>query len=307
MEVLHGCSKLDSSKKRFLALGTFDGVHLGHQKIIRNMVTDARAVGGESVVVTFSNHPRLILKPEVPLKLLTSNLIKTKLIEALGVDLLVFLEFNRRLADMEPFVFVRDVLVSCFKPSKVYVGYNYTFGNNGAGSPESLKKFGEELGFSVKVMDPICIDEQPINSTFIRRLTAAGDIEGVYKYLGRWPIFHGKVIHGKGLGSKLGYPTANLMIDEEIQLPMPGVYFGKAQVENDFYDAVANIGTSPTIGKVGMRFEVHLLQYRGNLYCKELTFYLKQRIRDEKKFSGVEDLAKQIEKDIARVSLQKKD
>jgi len=302
MEVIHGCRLLTDGKKHFAALGTFDGVHVGHQKIIRSMVSDAKAAEGKSLVITFSNHPRNFLKPERPIKLLTSPEAKEALIRELDVDLLALLKFDRRLADLDPLSFVRDILVSCFRVSRVYVGYNYTFGFKGNGSPELLRQLGENFGFEVFVMPPICLNQDPISSSAIRKLLAAGDVELASKYLGRWPEFCGQVVHGKGMGRGLGYPTANLLIGSEMQLPLPGVYFGRGQVDGRSHDAVVNIGSKPTLGGTDLSFEVHLLDFSGNLYGKYLTVCLKKRLRDEKRFDSVEELSRQIARDIESVS-----
>jgi riboflavin kinase/FMN adenylyltransferase len=177
MEVIHGCRSLSDGKKHFIALGTFDGVHIGHEKIIRTMVCDARASGGKSLVVTFSNHPRNFLKPQRPIKLLTSPEEKKRLIGRLDVDVLALLEFNRSLADMDSISFVRDILVSCFQVSQVYIGYNYSFGYKGNGSPELLEELGYRYGFKVQVMPPVCLNDDPVSSSSIRKLLASGEIE----------------------------------------------------------------------------------------------------------------------------------
>ena len=161
-----------------------------------------------------------------------------------------------------------------------------------------LEELGKTFGYKVRVIPPVCIDERPVSSTYIRGLLEAGKIEEVQRCLGHWPFFIGEVVHGKALGRRLGYPTANLLITDEIQLP-PGVYFGKAEVGGNQYKGVANIGLRPTVNGNDLSFEVHLLGYQGNLYGRELTFHLKKRIRDEKKFSDVNELERQIARDIA--------
>lgn len=305
MEEKERFPQLDYTDRHFIALGTFDGVHIGHKKIIKTMVSEATSSRGTSFVVTFSNHPRNLLRPCQPIKLLTSPALKEKLIRSLGVDFPVFLDFNSEMAAMDPLVFVRKVLVDQFKPSVIYVGYNYTFGYQGIGCPHLLEKFGRRFNFKVMTIPAVCINGIPVSSTQIRKLLAAGDVERVYQYLGHYPAFQGEVVHGSGLGRTLGYPTANLLIGEEMQLPIPGVYFGKAEVNDSFYDAVANIGSRPTVNGDKMCFEVHLLNFNDSLYGRQLTFHLKKRIRDEKKFSGISELRRQIAQDIASVSFLK--
>lgn len=302
MEVIHGYPELDRSVKYFVALGTFDGVHIGHEKIICTMVAEARKAGGKSIVFTFSNHPRNFLKPERPIKLLTSQAAKTKLISALGVDMLVYHQFDRQFAAIEPLAFVRDILFAYLRPYRVYVGYNYTFGYQGDGTPELLEELGKEFGFTVGVMPPVCLNGDPVSSSHIRKLLASGQLELAAQYLGRWPEFQGEVVHGSSIGRKLGYPTANLKIDEEMLLPQPGVYFGETQVEGKAYDVIVNVGSRPTLRGADVSFEVHLLDFKGLLYGQKLAVSLKKRVRDEIKFAGLEELARQIANDIAAVS-----
>ena len=306
MEVLYGCPELRASEKHFVALGTFDGVHIGHEKIMRAMVYEAHRARGKSIVYTFSNHPRNFLKPERPIKLLTSQESKTRLIENLGVDILVYHEFDERLAHMEPLPFVRDILVACFRPHKVFVGYNYTFGFKGKGTPEVLEELGREFGFTVEIMPPVCFNQDPVSSSRIRKLLEAGEIEAAAKYLGRLPEIRGQVIPGNGIGRRMGFPTANLLISEEMLLPFPGVYFGLVMIqdprEEKPYEAVINIGSRPTVGGTNLSFEVHLLRFDRDLYGKSLTVVFRKRLRDEIKFHGLEELKQQIAKDIAMVS-----
>lgn len=306
MEVLTRCPEIMASEKRFVALGTFDGVHIGHEKILRTMVCDAQQAGGKSIVYTFSNHPRNVLKPERSLKLLTPQQSRTRLIGNLGVDMLVYHEFNSRLAQMEPVSFVQDILVACFRPHKVYVGFNYTFGREGKGNPELLEELGREYGFTVKIMSPVCLNGDIISSSRIRRLLEAGEIEAASRFLGRWPEIKGKVIHGNGIGRLMGFPTANLEVPQELLLPLPGVYYGEVKIEREDEEktcqAVINIGSRPTVGGSNLSFEVHLLEFDREIYGETLTVAFRKRLRNEIKFSGLKELEQQIAKDIASVA-----
>ena len=302
MELKYGYPQLQGARKNCIALGTFDGVHIGHQKLIQTMVSGAWEIGARSVVFTFANHPRRFLSPDKAPFLLTPSQTKISLIDKLGVELMVLLPFDKLLAEMEPLEFVRDILVGHLQPYQVYVGYNFTFGSQGAGSPGLLEALGKRFGFKVNTIPAVCLDEQPISSTLIRKKLAAGDISGAKRYLGHWPIYQGKILPGDGLGTHLGYPTANLSIPVEVLLPPPGVYYGTAMVRDSQYEAMANIGFRPTVSNTrNLRFEIHILNYRGDLYGEELIFYLKKPIRKEIKFSGVEELKEQISKDIASV------
>lgn len=298
MEVVYGFPPL-TSKGNFIALGNFDGVHIGHKEIIGTMVSEAKKTGAKSCVVTFRNHPRQLLRPNEQIRLLTPLSVKIKLISRLGVDMLVLLDFTRDFAKARPIDFVRDYVVDRFNSSRVYVGYNYSFGYQGTGTPYLLEELGKRFGFTVIVMPPVHIDGVPVSSTYIRRLLEEGKIEEAHRYLGHWPMFAGEVVHGDGLGRTLGYPTANLLVGDEVQLPRPGVYYGAAEVDDNTYKAVINIGLRPTVSGRDLTFEVHLLDFRGSLYGRELTCCLKKRLRDEKKFSNIDELCRQISRDVA--------
>lgn len=302
MELKYGYPRLRGGRKNFIALGTFDGVHIGHQKLIRAMVAQARNTGSRSIVVSFKNHPRQLLQPVNTPFILTPSRLKTFLIGKLGVESMVLLPFDRKLAEMEPLEFVKNVLVECFEPAMIFVGFNFTFGYKGAGTPDFLGVLGKELGFGVNTLSPVCLEGAPVSSTVVRRRLAAGDILGARKCLGHWPIYQGEVIRGDGLGKTLGYPTANLAMPQDILFPPAGVYYGKVLLGGIPYDGVANIGFRPTVSAHGsIRFEIHILNFQGNLYGRELMFFVKQKIRDERVFSNVEELRKQINLDIASI------
>jgi len=302
MDIIYGYPDIERSRKNYIALGNFDGVHIGHKKIIRNLKAAAEKKGARSIVVSFEDHPRTILTPCRGSFLLTPSPTKALLISELGIDMLVFLPFDKDFSEVSPFEFVRDVLVRYFHPSEVYVGYNYSFGCNREGTPEMLEQFGKFCGFYVNVVPAVCVGGKLVSSSYIRDLLDRGDIQEAKEFLGHWPFYQGRVVAGDNLGHTLGYPTANLHIPEQVKLPRCGVYFGKAYLEDCVFNAVVNIGVRPTVNDRGdQRFEVHLLEFRGQIYGKELTFSFRKFLREERQFSSREDLKKQISKDVEQV------
>jgi len=308
MEVIKGFPSASTflNNTNFIALGNFDGVHRGHRKIISTMVDDAKKIGARSIVVTFDPHPGKILSNKYT-KLITTNQSKAKLISELNVDMLVFFPFNIKTANIKPSDFIQNILVNIFNPSSVYVGYNYTFGSGGIGTADLLTVYGGKHNFGVKIFSPVCLDSQPISSTLIRKFISAGEIYWAKECLGYWPFIEGKVIVGDRLGRKLGFPTANLYINEDILLPPNGVYAGVVVIDNKKYLGAANIGVRPTItDKKKVKVEVHVINFNGDLYGKTISFSFREKVREEKKFKKIEELKEQIKKDIEFVKTKLK-
>jgi len=303
MEIIYGYPHEGFTlKNNYIALGNFDGVHNGHRKIINTMVKEAQKSAARSVVITFEPHPKKILEPNNCPKLLTTTQTKARLISELKVDVLVLCPFNKAIANLSSREFIEKILVKFFKPTVVYVGYNYSFGSSGIGTPELLKEYGKRFGFEVRIIPPVYWENKPISSTLIRNLLSRGDITLAKKCLGYWPFIEGKVVPGGRLGRNLGFPTANLFVSNNILLPSKGVYAGLVEVDAEIYSGIANIGVKPTVSnEEKIQVEVHLIDFKGNLYGKEIVFSLRRRIRDEIKFNTVKELKDQIEKDIAYV------
>jgi riboflavin kinase / FMN adenylyltransferase len=299
MELVNGQVRLyDKYSGISIALGTFDGVHLGHREIIRRVITTAKCRGGTSVVFTFEPHPRTVLNPYLPLPLLTTYDEKRAIIASLGVDVLFTLPFHVDFSRISPEGFVRDILVELVRPELVVVGPNYTFGCEGQGNPELLANLGEKYGFKVEVVRPVFLEGQMVSSTMIRKMINQGDVANARKLLARYFTLSGKVVAGDGRGRTLGYPTANVAFPPSAVLPSDGVYAVWVVVDQNIHPGVANIGSNPTFGVSGRRLEVHLLDFQADLYNHHLTIELVQHLRDEKTFSGAEELISQIEKDV---------
>ncbi|MFZ5898044.1 MAG: bifunctional riboflavin kinase/FAD synthetase [Bacillota bacterium] len=284
-----------------LGLGNFDGVHRGHQELISNVVKRARANGCTPAIFTFNPHPLAVLRPEAAPPLLLSPKARERLIERLGVELLLAVPFTLDFARLLPEEFAARVLVRELGVKAVFVGYNYTFGYKGKGTPETLKKLGALHGFEVYIIPPVSIDGRVVSSTLIREELFAGRIEEARKLLGYHPFVEGVVVQGDRRGRSLGFPTANLELTESLLTPPNGVYAVKVQLDGETYLGVANVGLRPTFkgnNNDYRNIEVHLFDFQGDLYGVPIRVLFQRRLRDEKKFASVQDLIRQIEDDI---------
>jgi riboflavin kinase/FMN adenylyltransferase len=286
--------------KLFLALGNFDGVHLGHREIIRNTVQTANDHGGKSAVLIFSPHPLAVLYPDKSPCLLLNMDDRIRLLGQAGIDFVIVHPFTREFAKIDPEGFAGQILRDKLGVSGIVVGFDYSFGRAGSGSPGDMCLYGKNFGFSVQVVEPVKIEGEPVGSTRIRALLAAGRVDEAGKLLG-YPFFiRGVVVHGDGRGRRLGYPTANVSTSADVIHPGHGVYLCLVQLENkeEKLWGLTNVGHRPTFAKADTSTEVFVLDFQKNLYGQELTLYFLQRIRVEKVFTGPGELIAQIEKDI---------
>lgn len=290
----------DNHDKLVLGLGNFDGLHLGHQKLISRLVQKAQVIGGTPAVFTFVPHPMTVLRPHEAPPLILSPETKRKMFADLGVQVLIMIPFSLEFARMSPEDFITMVLYQHLGVHSVFVGYNYTFGHRGMGTPELLKEYGKKFGFEVEVISPVAHKNKPVSSTLIRALIAEGDIAGARELLGYCPIIEGEVVYGEQRGNTLGFPTANLLPGSDYIVPPNGVYSVKVKVDHDLFLGVANIGVKPTFhnNSIDRTIEVHLLDYSGNLYGRRIMVYFIRRMRKEKKFNSARELIAQIQKDI---------
>ena len=299
MEIIRNLEDLQEPlRDSVVTIGNFDGVHLGHREIFREVVRKADEIGGVSVVMTFVPHPLKVLKPEQAPRLLNTYAEKERLIRASCVDYLVELPFDQEMADLPPREFVDSILVGKLGAKHLVIGYDYAFGRDRSGDADFLTRAGEESGFTVKVLGPVLRAEQIYSSTLVRRLLAAGDVVGVIEPLGRNFTLEGRVVQGANRGAKLGFPTANLLSDKEI-LPRPGVYAVKVRYDDALYDGVMNIGFNPTFGLERISLEVHILDFDENIYDQTIRVYFVRRLRDEKVFASAEELSGAIRDDIS--------
>ena len=284
-----------------VTIGTFDGVHLGHRKVLQKLRDIANEKKGESVLFTFHPHPRLVLKPEESnLRLLTTLKEKTSLLEDIGIDHLIVFPFTKEFSELSYSDFVKDVLVDQIKTSYLVVGYDHKFGKNREGGFDFLKKCAEKYQFEIAKLDALLVDDINVSSTKIRIAIEDGDMPGANKYLGYQFTLHGKVVEGKKLGREIGFPTANVEASDIHKIiPGYGVYAVKVFVAGKTYNGMLNIGTRPTFNKNAdhRSIEVNIIDFNKNIYGQDLTLIFVDRIREEHKFNGIDALVKQLEKD----------
>ena len=276
--------------------GTFDGVHLGHQKILRRLQELATRKQGETVLLTYWPHPRLILQPEdKSLRLLTTLSEKVKLLEEMGVDHLIILPFTKELSQMSSEEFIRDILVDKIQTKTLVIGYDHKFGKNREGSFEYLQSHSHLFGFAIEEISRQDVDDLGVSSTKIRTALTQGDIATANKYLGRPYDLSGQVVKGQQIGRSLGFPTANIQIAEDYKLlPRDGAYAVHAEVNSIRYKAILNIGDRPTVDGQKKTIEAHLIDFEGDLYGQELRVYFQEFLREEKKFESLDALKNQL-------------
>lgn len=280
-----------------IALGTFDGLHLGHTDVINTAKNYAERSGLKLAVFTFSNHPLALIRPDlVPVRIISAE-EKIKLLESFGVDYLINIPFTEDFAALSPDEFLDRL--ACFNYRCLVVGENFTYGFLGSGKTETLERSGRKNGFDVIVRPLVKMNGNVVSSTGIRNLIQAGHIEYANRMLGRAYAITGKIVHGEQRGRKLGFPTANIeLLHGEMAVPAPGVYAVTASIEGSIYEGMGNIGNNPTFNDVEhARLEVNLFNCSRDLYGKTMSVQFHKYIRAEKKFSGVEELCRQIEED----------
>jgi riboflavin kinase/FMN adenylyltransferase len=279
-------------------LGNFDGLHLGHKKLINSLLAKARENDGLAAAFIFDPHPDHVLSPGTAPKMLTTAEQKAKMLNDTGMGLLIYNTFNKEIARLSPEEFVNEFLVKCLKVKEVFIGFNYSFGYKGAGNSGIMKELGARCGFGVNVIPPVRTGEEIVSSTLIRQALDRGDIERAEQMLGYYPALSGVVSEGEGRGRAIGFPTANLLIDDRMNIPAVGVYAAQAVMETEKHQAVVNIGQKPTFHEqYPVTVEAHIIDYNKDLYGTALEIILFKKIRDEKKFSGVDELVAQIKAD----------
>lgn len=301
MKVYHSIDSFVSAGNAVVTTGTFDGVHVGHRKIIQRLVEVSKNHKGESVLLTFHPHPRLVLQPDMELKLLTNLEEKINLLEKTGLDHLIIHPFTVEFSRTSSLEFVRNLIVNKIGAKHLVIGYDHHFGRNREGSFEHLKEFGPVYGFDVEEIPAQDVDDIKVSSTKIRAALSEGDVETAAAFL-TYP-FHvtGWVVKGDQLGQTIGFPTANIEINDVNKLiPADGVYAVKVRIpqrNGEFIHGMCNIGKRPTVHGTERRIEVHIFDYQANLYGEKLVVEFVKRIREEKKFDSVESLKEQLTKD----------
>ncbi len=298
LEIIHSIFDFNSSQKTIVTIGTFDGVHIGHQKIIKELINEAKSTNKKSVLLTFFPHPRMVLQKDVSIKLINTIDERAAHLEKLGLDYLIIHPFSREFSRLTALDFVRDLLVNQLNTSKLIIGYDHHFGKNREGNIEQLTEYSHLYDFTVQEIPAQDIDEVSVSSTKIRKALTNGHLKTTNNYLGYNFSLTGKVVNGKKLGGTIGFPTANIEVLEDYKLiPKTGVYVVKAVIKNITVFGMMNIGNRPTVNGDHQTIEIHFFDFNADLYNENLTVELLYFLRDEQKFDSVNDLVIQLKKD----------
>lgn len=300
MKIFEGLDELKNIKNPVVTIGTFDGVHLGHQKIINQLKAEAAAIQGETVLLTFHPHPRIVLFPENHgVRLLQSEEEKVHALEQLGLNNVIIVPFTKKFSNLTAQEFVEQILVKNLHPKKVVIGYDHQFGNNREGNINYLRAVSSKYNFQVIEIPARSIDEVNISSTKIRESLLHGNVETAKLYLSRPHELSGIVVKGDQLGRTIGFPTANISMSDATKIiPANGVYAVQVKIKSGLYFGMMNIGNRPTVSaEQQQKLEVHLFDFHQNIYEESITVYFEKRIREEKKFANLEELKFAIKQD----------
>lgn len=297
MKIIEGnIENINIDDKLSIALGTFDGIHIGHRRIINKTVQKATELGIKSSVLTFTNHPCSIIRPDKKVLIITDNNMKSNIMESLGIDYIFFIKFDKNFANILPSDFIK-LLSQNLNAKAIACGYNYTFGKMGIGNTEILEKYKKTYGYNLMVMDPVKYENQIVSSSLIREKILCGNIKDANKLLGYNLYFKGNVVEGKKLGRKLGFPTANIYISED-QCIKNGVYATWTYIDNKAYPSISNVGYNPTFESKKRVIETYIFNLKENLYEKELKVEFIDFVRNDMRFLSVDDLKNQVKSDI---------
>ncbi|WP_372973538.1 bifunctional riboflavin kinase/FAD synthetase [Muriicola sp.] len=300
MITVQSISKYDKNQASVITIGTFDGVHIGHRLILERLINDARVNNRVAVVLTFFPHPRMVLQKDTDLKLLNTIEEKKQILDELGIDYLIIQPFTKTFSRLSATAFVRDVLVNSLHTKKVIIGYDHRFGRNRNANINDLIAFGNALDFEVEEIPAQEIEAVAVSSTKIRNALLQGDIATANSYLGYDYMLSGKVVKGKGLGKQLGFPTANLLIEESYKLiPKNGVYVVRSNFKGRTVYGMMNIGFNPTVAGEEHSIEIHFFDVEEDLYGQFIQVSIMEWIREEQKFSSLDELKEQLSRDKA--------
>ena len=295
---LHNISEFQKGEKTFVTIGTFDGVHFGHQRILEKLVSDAKNAGKKSILLTFFPHPRMVLQKDSSLELINTIEERKNLLAKTGLDYLIIHPFSKEFSRLTALAFVRDILVNQFNVSKLCIGYDHHFGKNREGNITQLQEYSKLYDFDIEEIPAQDIDDVSVSSTKIRKALAEGNVKTANTYLGYPFMLNGNVVNGKQLGGKIGFPTANIDVEEAYKLiPKTGVYVVRATIKDEIIYGMMNIGKRPTVDGKHQTIEVHFFDFNQDLYEQSLTVELLYFLRDEHKFDSVEHLISQLQKD----------
>ncbi len=298
MNIFNSISSFTTKKKTIVTIGTFDGVHIGHKKVLQKLHNLAIEKDAESVLLTFFPHPRMVLQQDLDIKLLNTIEEKKELISEFEINHLIIHPFDLEFSRLTAEDFVKTILVDQLNICSIIIGYDHRFGRNRTATIDDLIEFGTKYNFDVQQITAKEIDEIAISSTKIRNALLEGDIETANTFLGYNYTLSGLVIEGKKIGRTINFPTANIKIDEEYKLiPQNGVYIVSVEINKSTYFGMMNIGTNPTISDSNQSIEVHIFDFNQSIYNQNIKICFLERIRDEEKYASLDELKKQLEKD----------
>lgn len=298
MKIVNSITSFSALKQTVVTIGTFDGVHLGHKKILEQIISCSRSQNCESLVLTFFPHPRTVLQADIEMKQINTLAEKIILLQDLGIDNLVIHPFDATFSRLTAQEFVKQVLVDTFNAKKIIIGYDHRFGRNRTANIDDLIEFGNKFGFEVEEISAKEVNEVSISSTKIRTALTEGNVELANIYLGYNYTLTGMVSKGKQIGRTIGYPTANIKIEEQYKLiPKNGVYIVQSSIDEIVYYGIMNIGNRPTVDGTTQTIEIHFFDFNQDIYNQKITVSLLKRIRSEQKFESVDALKNQLNTD----------
>ena len=300
MKAIFGADNAGFAKRTTaVGLGNFDGLHVGHMALVNTLISEARLNGLETMIYTFTKHPENILRKKLFTPLLTTVGKKIQLLSETALNYTYFDEFDENFSRMKPESFVKEVLLDKLGAKLLVAGFDYRFGYMGQGNVDLLKELGKKYNFRLVVIPPIKIDNEIVSSTLIRGLVSKGDMENVFRLLGRHYSITGEVLDGRRIGRGIGFPTANLQPEEYLIMPQRGVYITKTLYNGDFYCSLTNIGLNPTFGDVArITAETHILNFEKDIYKSSIEVFFMAKLRSERKFKNGDELVEQIKRDI---------
>lgn len=300
MEIINNSNIL--SEKTYIALGSFDGLHWGHIKLINKCIEISKQNQGKSMVYTFINHPLTVVNPTSAPKLIMGNEDKIELLKEIGIDMTCLVKFDEKLMRLTPEQFILE-LINKYSMAGVVVGFNYRFGHRNSGDVQLLKELSEKYNFSLSVMKPENKDDELVSSSRIRKLIEDGDMVKANEMLYQTFKLNGRVVQGKKLGRKLGYPTANMEVNDKYVIPKNGVYYTVVKYKGKLFKAMTNVGLNPTVEETNnVKIETYILDFEQDIYDEYIDLYFLERIRDEIKFSNIDELTKQMKNDYSYVN-----
>lgn len=296
MKVIKAIKDIDIEFDTVVTIGNFDGVHKGHQVLIEKTATYAKARGIKSAVFTFLNHPINYFVPE-KVKNIFDEKEKERLIEGFGIDYLIDIPFDKAMTQISAEQFIVKILKDKIHAKKIVVGHDFTFARNKEGTVDVLREIGHEYGIEVEIVQPIKINGIRVSSTFIRELISEGRVDEIPQYLGTPYVIEGEIIHGKANGRKMGYPTANISLKDQIINPKNGIYASRVIINGKKYFGATNVGMNPTVNGKYLSIETNILDFDEDIYGKRVRIEFLEKIRDEKKFESLDELRKQLDLD----------